>query len=478
MNTNKILPVILCGGSGTRLWPLSRSSYPKQFLALNENSKNTFIQETYERLNGLKNLIKPLIICNEEHRFIVAEQMREKNIEPLSIFLEPFGRNTAPAITIAALRALEDGQDPNLLILSADHFIKNNEKFRKIIEKAIQYSENGAIVTFGVPPFSPEIGYGYIETEDQFEDLPNSGIPILRFVEKPDEHKAREMISTGRFLWNSGIFLSKASVITKEIKKFRPDLYKACINSFKGCQKDLNFSRLDTEPFLNCPNISFDIAVMEKTKLGMVFPMEVGWSDVGSWNSLWKESKKDKNGNSKFGNVILDKTENCFLLSSNRLIVALGIKDLIVVETNDALFVGNRESDQDVKKIVSNLKKQNIQEANFHNKGFRPWGDFLSIESGENWQVKRIEVKPKSSLSLQMHKHRAEHWIVVSGEAFVEIDDKELILLENQSTFIPLGSKHRLSNKKNKPLVIIEVQSGDYLGEDDIIRFNDKYGRK
>ena len=249
MDTNKILPVILCGGSGTRLWPLSRSSYPKQFLALNENSKNTFIQETYERLNGLKNLIKPLIICNEEHRFIVAEQMREKNIEPLSIFLEPFGRNTAPAITIAALRALQDGQDPNLLILSADHFIKNNEKFREIIEKAIQYSENGSIVTFGVPPFSPEIGYGYIETEDQFEALPNSGIPILRFVEKPDEDKAREMISTGRFLWNSGIFLSKASVIIKEIKKFRPDLYKACINSFKGCQKDLNFSRLDTEPF-------------------------------------------------------------------------------------------------------------------------------------------------------------------------------------------------------------------------------------
>ena len=478
MNKNKILPVILCGGSGTRLWPLSRSSYPKQFLALDENSNNTFIQETYERLIGLFNLSKPLIICNEEHRFIVAEQMREKNIETSSIFLEPFGRNTAPAITIAALKALEDNQDFNLLILSADHFIKDRKKFRKIIEKAVQYSEDGEIITFGVPPRSPETGYGYIETENKFKAISEIGIPILNFVEKPNEDKAKEMISTGRFLWNSGIFLSKASVIIQEIKKFKPDVYEACIKSLNGCKKDLNFTRLDIEPFLNCPNISFDIAVMENTKLGKVFPMEVGWSDVGSWNSLWKESKKDKNGNSNFGNVILDKSENCFLLSSNRLIVALGIKDLIVVETNDALFVGNRESDQDVKKIVSNLKKQNIKEANFHNKGFRPWGNYQSIEKGSNWQVKKIQVNPKCSLSLQKHNYRAEHWIVVSGEAFVEIDNKAQTLTENQSTFIPLGSKHRLSNKTDKILVIIEVQSGNYLGEDDIVRFEDNYGRK
>ncbi len=478
MNKNKILPVILCGGSGTRLWPLSRSSYPKQFLALNENSKNTFIQDTFERLIGLNNLIKPLIICNEEHRFIVAEQMREISIEPLSIFLEPFGRNTAPAITIAALKALEDGQDPHLLILSADHFIKDEEKFRQIIEKGIVYSEKGGIVTFGVPPNSPETGYGYIETENQFEGLSNIGIPIIRFTEKPNKEKAKEMISTGRFLWNSGIFLSKASIIVKEIKKFRPDVYEACINSLSECKKDLNFWRIGIDPFLNCPNISFDIAVMEKTKLGIVFPMEVGWSDVGSWNSLWRESKKDDNGNSKFGNVIAEKSENCFLLSSNRLIVALGIRDLIVVETNDALFVGIKEKDQDVKKIVSDLKKQNIQEANFHNKGFRPWGNYQSIEKGINWQVKRIQVNPKCSLSLQKHKFRTEHWIVVSGEAFVEIDNKTKILKENESIFIPLGSKHRLSNKTDKILVIIEVQSGSYLGEDDIIRLEDNYGRK
>jgi len=478
MNKNKILPVILCGGSGTRLWPLSRSSYPKQFLALNENSKNTFIQDTFVRLIGLNNLSKPLIICNEEHRFIVAEQMREISIKPLSIFLEPFGRNTAPAITIAALKALEDGQDPHLLILSADHFIKDNEKFRQTIERGIEYSEDGGIITFGVPPIAPETGYGYIETEGQFEAVSNIGIPIIRFTEKPNKDRAKEMISTGRFLWNSGIFLSKASVIIKEIKKFRPDIYKSCVNALSGCKKDLDFWRLDIDPFLNCPNLSFDIAVMEKTKLGIVFPMEVGWSDVGSWNSLWKESKKDDNGNSKLGNVIIEKSENCFLLSSNRLIVALGIRDLIVVETNDALFVGSREKDQYVKKIVSNLKKQNIQEANFHSKGFRPWGNYQSIEKGSNWQVKRIQVNPQCSLSLQKHKYRAEHWIVVSGQAFVEIDNKAQTLKENQSTFIPLGSKHRLSNKTDKMLVIIEVQSGNYLGEDDIIRFEDNYGRK
>ena len=478
MNKNKILPVILCGGSGTRLWPLSRSSYPKQFLALNENSKNTFIQDTFVRLIGLNNLSKPLIICNEEHRFIVAEQMREISIKPLSIFLEPFGRNTAPAITIAALKALEDGQDPHLLILSADHFIKDNEKFRQTIERGIEYSEDGGIITFGVPPIAPETGYGYIETEGQFEAVSNIGIPIIRFTEKPNKDRAKEMISTGRFLWNSGIFLSKASVIIKEIKKFRPDIYKFCINALSGCKKDLDFWRLDIDPFFNCPDLSFDIAVMEKTKLGIVFPMEVGWSDVGSWNSLWKESKKDDNGNSKLGNVIIEKSENCFLLSSNRLIVALGIRDLIVVETNDALFVGSREKDQYVKKIVSNLKKQNIQEANFHSKGFRPWGNYQSIEKGSNWQVKRIQVNPQCSLSLQKHKYRAEHWIVVSGQAFVEIDNKAQTLKENQSTFIPLGSKHRLSNKTDKMLVIIEVQSGNYLGEDDIIRFEDNYGRK
>tara|TARA_Y100000589_G_scaffold332001_1_gene388516 strand:- start:7071 stop:8507 length:1437 start_codon:yes stop_codon:yes gene_type:complete len=478
MLENKILPVILCGGSGERLWPLSRSSYPKQFLALNEKSKNTFIQETYERLIGLENLIRPLIVCNEEHRFIVAEQMREKSIKPLSIFLEPYGRNTAPAITIAALKLLEENKDPYLLILSADHFIRDKKKFRKTIEKGIEFSKKGLIITFGVNPTSPETGYGYIETNENYKETKNIGFAIKRFTEKPNKNEAKEMILSGRYLWNSGIFLAKASVIIKEIKKFRKDIYNSCVNSLSGCKKDLNFLRLAKVPFSKCPNISFDLAVMEKTKLGFVIPMEVGWSDVGSWNSLWKESTKDENGNAVFGNVILEKSQNCFLMSNNRLLVTMGINNLIVIETNDALLVVNKEKDQDVKKIVANLKNNNLQEADFHNMVFRPWGNYQSIEKGINWQVKRIQINPKCSLSLQKHKYRAEHWIVVSGEAFVEINNKIIILKENQSTFIPVGAKHRLSNKTDKILIIVEVQSGDYLGEDDIIRFEDNYGRK
>ena len=478
MPKNKIIPVILCGGSGTRLWPLSRSSYPKQFLALDKNSKNTFIQETFDRLSGLENLSDPLIICNEEHRFIVAEQMREKSINPLSILLEPLGRNTAPAITIAALKLLQEDQDPNLLILSADHLIRDRRKFIETIEKGIEYSEDGLIITFGIPPTSPETGYGYIETDHNYNSMNNIGLAIKRFTEKPNENKAKEMFSSGKYLWNSGIFLARASVIINEIKRFRLDVYDSCVKAFSGSKKDLNFLRLDKDPFLKCPNISFDVAVMEKTKLGFVLPLEVGWSDVGSWNSLWKESEKDENGNSTYGNVILEKSEDCFFMSNNRLLVAMGVKDLIVVETHDALLVVNKDQDQDVKKIVPILNKKKLSEANFHNKGFRPWGNYQSIEKGKNWQVKRIQVNPKCSLSLQKHNYRAEHWIVVSGEATVEIDKKLITLKENESTFIPVGAVHRLSNKTEKMLIIVEVQSGNYLGEDDIIRFEDNYGRK
>ena len=477
MSPKKITPVILCGGSGTRLWPLSRSSFPKQFLALQENCQNTFIQETYERLIGLENLDEPLIICNQEHRFIVAEQMRERNIMPKSIILEPFGRNTAPAITIAALNTLINGDDSNLLILSADHFIKNKKRFLEIINSSIKYCNEGKIITFGVPPISPETGYGYIKIDSKFKLNDLEAIEINKFVEKPSLNQAKEMICTGKYLWNSGIFLSKASVIINEIKKFSPTIYTECENAINAAQKDLNFLRLEKNNFLKCPNISFDVAVMEKTKLGLVYPLDVGWSDVGSWNSLWKESPKDEEGNAKTGNIILSKSKNSIVVSENRLVVALGIKNLVIVETSDALLVCNRKNDQDVKDIVSFLKKKELPEANFHKKGFRPWGNYLSIENGLNWQVKRIEVKPNCSLSLQKHSQRAEHWIVVSGEAFVEVDNKELILQENQSTFIPLGSKHRLSNKTNKILVIIEVQSGSYLGEDDIVRYEDNYGR-
>ena len=477
MVLNQIIPVILCGGSGTRLWPLSRSSFPKQFLNLNENSKNTLLQETFERLNGIKNLAAPLIICNEEHRFIVAEQMREKNIKTKSIVLEPEGRNTAPAITIAALNALDRDEDTILLVLSADHFIQNKSKFIEIIKAAVEYGETGKIVTFGVPPIRPETGYGYIETEAEFNTDHIKGIKIKKFVEKPTADIAKNMISTKRYLWNSGIFLSKASVLINEIKRLCPDIYYQCMDALKGSKRDLNFMRINKKSFLKCRNIPFDIAVMEKTNLGLVIPMEIGWSDLGSWNSLWRESPKDDNGNVKSGNIILDKSENCIFKSNNRLVVGIGLKNLIVVETNDALLVANRKNDQDVKNLVTSLKEKNASEANSHEKVYRPWGNYLPIENGINWKVKRIEVKPNCALSLQMHKYRAEHWIVVSGKAFVEIENKELNLIENQSTFIPLGSKHRLSNKTNRPLVIIEVQSGSYLGEDDIIRFEDNYGR-
>ena len=477
MKTDKILPVVLCGGSGTRLWPLSRSSYPKQFLSLNKNTQNTFLQETIGRLNGLANLSDPLIICNEEHRFIVAEQMRNNNINPKSIILEPIGRNTAPAITIAALRALNYGEDPHLLILSADHFIQNNRKFLEVINAGIKFSNENKIITFGVPPISPETGYGYIEIDKIFNENILQGIQIKKFVEKPKESEAIKMISSKKFLWNSGIFFSRASILINEIKRFCPNIYNVCLETLNRSKMDLDFLRLDKDTFWGCSNISFDIGVMEKTNIGYVIPMQVGWSDVGSWNSLWKESIKDEKGNSKSENVILEKSENCLLISDNRLVVGLGLKDLIVVETNDALLVANRNIDQEVKNIVSTLKKLNFQEASMHKKGFRPWGNYLSIEYGPNWQVKRIEVNPNCSLSLQKHNFRAEHWIVVSGEAFVEIDDQKITLIENQSTYIPLGSKHRLSNRTNKMLVIIEVQTGDYLGEDDIIRFDDVYGR-
>jgi len=362
MRSNQILPVILCGGSGTRLWPLSRSSYPKQFLSLNENNKNTFIQETFERLNGISQLMNPLIICNEEHRFIVGEQMREKNIEPKSILLEPFGRNTAPAIALAALSALKNEEDPNLLVLSADHFIQNKDKFQELIKIGLKYSAQGKIMTFGVPPTRPETGYGYIETERQFKSQSVRAMQIRRFVEKPSDYEAKKMILNGNYLWNSGIFLGKSSVIIEEIKKFCPDIYKACVETLNSSRKDLNFIRLGEDPFLKCPNISFDIAVMEKTDLGFVIPMEVGWSDVGTWNSLWMESSKDDSGNVKSGSVILDKSENNLLISNNRLIVGLGITDLIVVETNDALLVANRRNDQDVKTMVSLLKDKNLSD--------------------------------------------------------------------------------------------------------------------
>ena len=477
MKFSTILPVILCGGSGSRLWPLSRESFPKQYLSLDPKEKKSFLQKTQERLKGLDNIEDPLIICNEEHRFIVAEQLREINITPKKIILEPFGRNTAPAITLASIIAMENYEDINLLILSADHEIGNIEKFLKIIKKGIEYSEKNSLVTFGIVPSSPETGYGYIESEEPFNKNSLKGAKIKRFIEKPDLKTAKNLIKNKSFTWNSGIFLFKAKTILNEIKKFSPEILNNCRESLEKKTVDLDFLRIEESSFKKCPDISIDYAVMEKTKKGIVLAMDVFWSDVGNWKSVWENSKKDKNGNATHGKIMIEKTENCLIRAEDRLVVGIGLKDLLIIETNDVLLVANKENSQDVKNIVKNLKEKGFTEGQEHKKMFRPWGFYISVLEESRWKVKVIQVKPGEQLSLQMHHYRSEHWIVVKGTANIEVDNKEIILCENQSYYIPLGSKHRLSNQGKIPLKIIEVQSGSYVGEDDIERFEDNYGR-
>ena len=474
---NKIIPIILCGGSGTRLWPVSRFTYPKQFLNCNPLSDRTFLQDTQLRLKDFDNVANPIIICNAEHRFIVAEQMREINVTPDSIILEPEGRNTAPAITIASIKSLEIEKDPVLLILPADHCIKNAESFRNSIEKGIRYALKNKIVTFGVCPTKPETGYGYIEAENFLDFNKISGSKIKKFIEKPNFKKAKSLILSKKYSWNSGIFLVKGKLILNEIKRLEPDIYSICKDSLSTNIYDLSFQRLKENRFKQCKSISLDNAVMEKTNLGYVVPLDAEWSDVGSWDSLWEISEKDNDGNTKNGKIYTEKTKNCFIKSENRLVVGLDIEDLIIIDTYDALLVTKKDSSQKVKDIVLKLLEENLKEAKQQKQVFRPWGSYISIADGLNWQVKKIIVNQGASLSLQRHKYRAEHWIVVSGEATVEVGEKKKILNKNESTYIPLGYKHRLSNQSNEPLTIIEVQSGSYLGEDDITRFEDNYGR-
>ena len=477
MKTAPIMPVIMCGGTGSRLWPLSRESFPKQYLSLNSKDYKSLLQNTLERLQGIDNLESPLLICNEEHRFIVAEQLREININPGKILLEPFGRNTAPAITMAALIALKNNNESNLLILSSDHEIKNKEKFLQIIKLGIDYANKGRLVTFGVVPKTPETGYGYIKASKEL-DLKNIiGTEIEEFIEKPNLPKAKELIKDKKYTWNSGIFLFKAKTILNEVSKFAPDVIIICKESLENISSDMGFQRLNKDIFSKCPNISIDVAVMEKTKLGTVLPLDADWSDIGSWNSVWKTSTKNTNNNFIKGNVVEQDTYGCYLRSESRLITAIGLKNLIIVETNDAILVADQEASEKVKDVVQYLKSHNYSESIEHKKIYRPWGNYTKINEGDRWKVKKIFVKPGEKLSLQLHHHRAEHWIVVNGTASVEVDDEKLILYENQSTYIPLGSKHRLSNPGKIPLILIEVQSGTYLGEDDIKRFEDSYGR-
>ena len=478
MTNNSIIPVILSGGSGTRLWPLSRESYPKQFLALDSRTKKTLLQKTYERLLGLEGLENPILICNEDHRFIVAEQFREINIDPQAIILEPVGRNTAPAIAVAALQAISLGKDPLLLILAADHLIENISEFKSVIQSAKSYAKKGRLVTFGIIPTCAETGYGYIETkESPNQENQNPGLEIQNFIEKPNKDIAEKLIKDSRYTWNSGMFLFKASSIINELEKFSPDIINCCKVAIEKDILDLDFLRLEEESFKKCPKISLDVAVMEKTKLGTVLPLNVGWSDIGSWKSLWNISQKNNDGNYINGRIIAEKSKNCYLKSEQRLIVGIGIENLIVVDTNDAILVANKDQSQNIGNIVKSLSSLEFPEGKMHRKIYRPWGNYTTIVEGNRWLVKLIEVKPNASLSLQMHHHRAEHWVVVNGTALIEKDGDKQLLSENESTFIPLGCKHRLSNPGKMKLELIEVQSGTYLDEEDIIRFEDSYGR-
>ncbi|NKX04946.1 mannose-1-phosphate guanylyltransferase/mannose-6-phosphate isomerase [Alteromonadaceae bacterium A_SAG5] len=463
-------PVVLAGGTGSRLWPKSRAALPKQFLSLTSNS--TMLQDTVTRLKGT-NAEPPVFICNDAHRFLVAEQLRKKNIEHDGILLEPVGRNTAPAIALAALHATKTGNDPVLLVLAADHLIKDQEAFHSAIVKAGALANEGKLVTFGIVPDKPHTGYGYIKAGKVL----NVGFEVADFVEKPQPETAKQYVESGDFFWNSGMFMFKASRYIEELGKYNPEMLEVCRRAIETEAPDLDFIRVDSEIFSTCPDDSIDYAVMEKTDSAAMVPLDAGWSDVGSWTSLWETADKDEDGNVCVGDTILEKTRNSYVNAEQRLVSVIGLEDVIVVETKDAVMVAHKDDAQSIKNVVNKLKAEKRPEFEFHREVFRPWGSYDSIDNGARFQVKRITVKPGEKLSVQMHHHRAEHWIVVSGSANVTIDDNTKLVTENESVYIPIGAVHALENPGKIPLELIEVQSGAYLGEDDIVRFSDRYGR-
>ena len=466
-----IIPVILSGGAGSRLWPLSRQHFPKQLMPL--LGGRTMLQETIRRLDGVEELAAPILVSNEQHRFMVAEQLRAEAIEPADIILEPVGRNTAPAVAVAAARAAAEGDEPILLVLPADHVIRERAPLHEAIARGAALAADGKLVTFGIVPNAPETGYGYIRAEQPGSE-PSA---VLEFVEKPDAERAADYLASGDYFWNSGMFMFRASRYLEELEAHAPEMVTACRAALEGAAKDLDFTRLDAEAFEACPSDSIDYAVMEKTSDAVVVPLAAGWSDVGSWAALHEVSEKDPSDNVLVGDVVVEDTSNCYLYSSGRLVTAVGLSDCVVIETPDAVLVAPRDRVQDVKKLVNTLKAEGRDETSAHRQVFRPWGSYDSIDMGERFQVKRIVVNPGAKLSLQMHHHRAEHWIVVQGTARVTRGDREFLLGENESTYIPMGTTHRLENPGKVPLHLIEVQSGTYLGEDDIVRYDDTYGR-
>ena len=467
-----LVPVILSGGAGTRLWPLSREMYPKQLLAL--AGKLTMLQDTATRLAGIAGAQPPIIVCNEAHRFTVAEQIRTLGMTAAAILLEPTGRNTAPAVALAALRAQQLDPEATLVVAPADHVIRDPRVFQGAAEIAAALAEDGKLVTFGIVAHAPETGYGYIRRGEGN----GPAYPVAQFIEKPPLDVATQFVASGDYYWNSGMFVFKAARYLAELGTFAPDILDASRAAFAAAKTDLDFSRNDKTEFEKCRSESIDYAVMEKTRDAVVLPLDAGWSDVGSWSSLFDALPADEDGNVLQGDVMVQDTHDCYVHSTSRLVAAVGMDDHVIVETKDAVLVAPKERVQDVKELVAKLKKSGRSESAWHREVYRPWGSYDSIDNGDRFQVKRLSVKPGGVLSLQMHHHRAEHWVVVQGTARITCNDKTFLLAENQSTYIPIGATHRIENPGKVPLRIVEVQSGSYLGEDDIVRFEDNYGRQ
>ena len=468
------LPVVIAGGIGSRLWPVSRALLPKQFIHFPQYQGSLF-QNTLRRVEGIEDISEPLVVCNADHRFLVAEQLRELGRSNGSILLEPIGRNTAPAVAMAAFLALQKNKEAILLVLPSDHLIKNNENFHAAVNEAVKLARRNFLITFGIVPGTPETGYGYINRGEIIKG--SNGYLVSKFVEKPDKQTAESYLSAGDYFWNSGMFVFSAKTYLDELKAHAEDIYRACEKAIAAIEEGENFDIIPEREFSKVRSDSIDYAVMEKTSKAAMVTMDAGWNDLGAWDALWEEDEKDAKGNSIIGDVLTEGVANCYIQAHSRLVAAVGVEDAIIVETPDAVLVSSKEKVQSVKQIVDQIEANDREEYSNHTKVFRPWGSYESIINRDGYQVKHIIVNPGEALSLQLHNHRAEHWTVIKGKGVVTCDGNEITLGANESTFIPLGSKHRLANPFEEVVEIVEVQVGDYLGEDDIVRFEDKYGR-